>query len=415
MAIIKPFAAIRPNTDLADQIAALPYDVMNTAEAKTMVADNEYSFLRIDRGEVNFTEDIDPHDEKVYAKAAQRLQKMISEQAYIQDSTPKLYIYRQIMNNRAQTGLVCCTAVDDYLNNVIKKHEFTRPDKEQDRVNHIEALNAQTGPIFQTYRNNDSIETIIAQWTEQNEPVYDFAFTNNVTQQVWVIDSEKVIADLVAQFTKIDTLYIADGHHRSAAAYRVAQARREANPNYTGDEEFNYFLSVLFPASELYIMSYNRVVHDLAGHSEVEFLNAVAEKFFVIDAPSAPYQPQAKQTYGMHLGKKWYKLTPKPAIVDQNHPINRLDVAILQDHLLAPILGIKDPRTDNRIDFIGGIRGVEELEKRVATDMKVAFSLYPTAIYEVMDVADENMVMPPKSTWFEPKLLSGIFIHKIEE
>jgi len=412
MAVIKPFRAIRPNPDLAHLIAALPYDVMNTAEARKMTAGNPYSFLRIDRPEINFPDPIDPYQPQVYEKASTILQQMLADKQYIMDQKECLYIYRQIMDGRSQTGLVCCTSVDDYINDVIKKHEFTRPEKEIDRVNHVEALSAHTGPILQTYPDHEQIKAIIDHWIDTHAPVYQFT-AYDVEQICWVIDQEEVIAQLKELFAAVPHLYIADGHHRSAAAQRVALKKRQENPNFTGDEEFNYFLSVLFPASELMIMPYNRVVQDLNGLSEQEFFARIRERFELDAAPTQPYQPEVPHTFGMYLGSTWYKLTAKPEIIPENDPVNRLDAAVLQNNLLEPVLGIADPRTDERIDFIGGIRGLTELERRVHTDMTVAFSLYPTAIEEVISVADAGMVMPPKSTWFEPKLLSGLFIHQI--
>jgi len=410
MAVIKPFKAVRPRADLADQIAALPYDVMNSKEAQEMVQGNEHSFLRIDRGEINFPEMPDPHDPKVYAKAREILDDMVEQGHFIQDETDCLYIYRQIMDGRAQTGLVACASIDDYNNNIIKKHEFTRPDKEQDRIDHIKALHAQTGPIFQTYRENAEVIRLVNQWIDDHRPVYEFR-AHNVEHICWVVDCPETVQKLVELFASIDHLYIADGHHRSAAACRVGMEMREQNPDPAA--EFNFFLSVIFPASDLKIWPYNRLVVDLNGNTEEEFLSKVKENFTVDAAPSAPFEPQERQTYGMYLEDTWYKLTPKPELANTGDVIKDLDVAILQDHLLEPILNIKDPRRDERIEFVGGIRGVGELERRVKTDMKVAFSMYPTSIDEILQVADSNQVMPPKSTWFEPKLLSGLFIHKL--
>ncbi|NMB20282.1 MAG: DUF1015 domain-containing protein [Firmicutes bacterium] len=410
MAVIKPFKALRPRSDLVDQVAALPYDVMNSQEAKEMVEGNNYSFLRIDRGEINFTEMPDPHEPQVYAKAREILDDMVKQGHFIQDEQDCLYIYRQIMDGRAQTGLVTCTSVDDYNNDVIKKHEFTRPDKEQDRIDHIKALHAQTGPIFQTYRDNAQVVRVINEWIDDHKPVYEFT-AHNVEHICWVVDCPTTIQTLIDLFAKIDHLYIADGHHRSAAACRVGMEMRQENQD--PGAEFNYFLSVVFPASDLKIWPYNRLVTDLNGYSEEEFVQKVKESFVLEEAPSSPFEPTERHSYGMYLGGTWYKLTPKPGIVDTDDIVKDLDVAVLQDHLLEPILNIQDPRRDARIDFVGGIRGVRELERRVQEGMKVAFSMYPTSIDEILDVADSNQVMPPKSTWFEPKLLSGLFIHKL--
>jgi len=408
MADIKPFRAVRPRNDLAEQIAALPYDVMDSAEAKEMVKGNQYSFLHIDRAEINFSETVDPHDIKVYEKAREVLDNMVEQGYFIQDAGESLYIYRQIMDGRVQTGLVCGSSIDDYANDVIKKHEFTRLDKEQDRIDHIKALNAQTGPIFLTYMDKPEVREIINNWTEAHHPVYQFT-ANDVEQICWVVNCSDTISKLVNLFEGIDHLYIADGHHRSSAAVQVGMEMRKDGK----EGNFNHFLSVLFPSSDLKIWPYNRVVKDLNGYTTEEFLEKVQEKFAVAPAPSSPYEPESKYSFGMYLDNKWYKLTAKPEIIKADDPVKSLDVAILQDHLLDPLLNIKDPRTDERIDFIGGIRGVKELERRVGLDMKIAFSMYPTSIDEVIDIADINQVMPPKSTWFEPKLLSGLFINKL--
>jgi len=410
MAVVKPFRAVRPNGKLAAQIAALPYDVMNSREAKDMVEGNELSFLRIDRAEINFPEIPDPHDARVYAKAREIFQEMLAKGQFIQDDQDCFYIYRQIMDGRAQTGLVACTSIDDYNRDIIKKHEFTRPDKEQDRIDHIKALEAQTGPIFQTYRDQEEISRIIHDWVETHEPVYQFS-AYNVDHVCWIVDCPETIQKLVFLFAGVPHLYIADGHHRSAAAVRVGMELRQQNPD--PQAEFNYFLSVIFPASDLRIWPYNRLVKDLAGLTQEDFLARIGERFVVEKAPSSPYAPEEKGTFGMYLAGQWYKLTPRAGIVPAGDPVKSLDVAVLQDHLLAPILKIEDPRRDERIEFVGGIRGLQELERRVQEDMQVAFSMYPTSIQEVLEVADSNQVMPPKSTWFEPKLLSGLFIHKL--
>lgn len=413
MAVIRPFCALRPHKNYVDQIAALPYDVMSTKEARAMVKDNPLSFLNIDRAEVNFPEPVDAHSPRVYAKARELLEQMIAKHQLIKDEQECLYIYRQIMHGRTQTGLVCCTAITDYLNNIIKKHEFTRPDKELDRVNHIEALNAHTGPIFQTYRTHPQITHIMNSWAATNSPLYKFT-AYGVDQICWVIDNPSIIQQLVELFTKVKYLYIADGHHRSAAAFQAGMKKQQQNKKHSGSEEYNYFLSVLFPDSELEIMPYNRFVHDLNGMAPADFLAQIEQKFTVTQADKRPYQPQAKHNIGMYLEKTWYKLSPKPKLINPDDPIKSLDVAILQDHILDPILGIGDPRTNDRIEFIGGIRGLQELEKRVdEKERQVAFAMYQTSIEEIMAVADDNMVMPPKSTWFEPKLLCGLFIHQL--
>ncbi|MEG0238457.1 MAG: DUF1015 family protein [Clostridium sp.] len=414
MAKIKPFKAIRPQRELVSKIAALPYDVMSSEEARVMVFDNPYSFLHIDRAEIDLPLDIDVHDNKVYEKAKSNLNRMIKDKEFIQDSRPNFYIYRQIMNGRSQTGLVIGASVDDYINNVIKKHEFTRADKEIDRIKHVNYCDANTGPIFLTYRENEEISNIISEWTLKT-PEYDFKSEDGVSQIVWIVDDDNIINRLENLFNNVDNLYIADGHHRSASAVEVSKMRRKENPSFTGNEEFNYFLAVAFPDKDLFVMDYNRVVKDLAGLSEEDFLSKVSEDFIVSSYDGeGGYKPSDKHTFGMYLSNKWYILKAKEGSFNENHPIDRLDVSILQENLLKKILKIDDVRTSDRIDFIGGIRGIKELELRCNKDMKVAFSMYPTEIQDVMDVADIGEVMPPKSTWFEPKLRSGLFIHKLK-
>lgn len=410
MAIIKPFQALRPRGDLAGKIAALPYDVMNSEEAKEMVKGNDYSFLRIDRAEINFPEPTNPHEPRVYQKAREILDHMVEQGHLIQDETECLYIYRQVMDGRIQTGLVCCTSIDDYDNNIIKKHEYTRPDKEKDRIDHIKALQAQTGPIFQTYRDDLKISQIINQWADTHQPIYQFT-SANVEHICWIVKCPNTIRELEELFADVDYLYIADGHHRSAAAFRVGMEMRQDNHDPTA--RFNHFLSVIFPASDLKIWPYNRLVRDLNGASVDEFFEQVKSRFILEQAPASPYQPEQRQVFGMYINDRWHKLTPRPEILQTDDLIKNLDVSILQDHLLDPILNIKDPRRDERIEFVGGIRGLRELERRIQRDMKIAFSMYPTSVEEIIKVADSNQVMPPKSTWFEPKLLSGLFIHKL--
>ncbi|MBW6411534.1 DUF1015 domain-containing protein [Clostridium weizhouense] len=413
MAVVKPFKGIRPVKELAPKIAALPYDVMDSEEARVMVEGNKYSFLHVDRAEVDLDLSIDIHDKKVYEKAKENLNRMIKDKEYIQDEKPYLYIYRQIMNGRAQTGIVFCASIDDYLNNVIKKHEFTRADKEKDRINHVDYCDANTGPIFLTYKENDIASELIKSWT-QKKPVYNFVADDGITHIVWVIDNEIIINEIVELFKDVKNFYIADGHHRSASAVKVGLKRRESNPNYTGEEEFNYFLAVAFPDNDLMVMDYNRVVRDLNGLSTDELMEKIQEKFIISESlNNESIKPNKKHTFGMYLENKWYLLEAKDGIYNADDPIDSLDVAILQDNILTPILGIEDVRTSDRIDFIGGIRGIKELERRVNKDMKVAFSMYPTEVRDIMDVADIGEVMPPKSTWFEPKLRSGLFVHKL--
>lgn len=417
MATIRPFKGIRPVRELASKIAALPYDVMNSDEARKMVADNPHSFLHVDRAEVDLDPSIDVHDKRVYEKARENLDKMIDKGEYIQDEMPCLYIYRQIMNGRSQTGIVFCASIDDYLNNVIKKHEFTRADKELDRINHVDYCDANTGPIFLTYKEEQIASEIIEAWIEnesKRKPIYNFTAEDGITHIVWVIDNDIIINELIDLFKEVDCLYIADGHHRSASAVKVGLKRRKEHPDYTGDEEFNYFLAVAFPDNDLMVMDYNRVIKDLNGMTKEEFLKKLEKDFIVTKSENnAPIKPSKKHTFGMDIENDWYLLEAKEGTFDAEDPINQLDVAILQNNVLTPILGIEDVRTSDRIDFIGGIRGIKELEKRVNTDMKIAFSMYPTEVHDIMDVADIGEVMPPKSTWFEPKLRSGLFIHKL--
>lgn len=413
MAEIKAFKAIRPKNELANKVAALPYDVMNYEEAKHMAEGNPYSFLHIDRAEIDLEEGINPYDNKVYEKARDTLDKFINEGIFISENKPDLYIYRQIMNGRAQTGIVACTAVDDYINEVIKKHEYTREDKERDRINHVDYCNANTGPIFLTYRNSEEISNIVENQTSKM-PVYNFTTDDGITHTVWVIDDEAVINKIISLFKNIEALYIADGHHRAAAAIKVGTKRREKAKKYDKSEEFNYFLSVLYPDKELKIFDYNRVVKDLNGLSKEEFLKAAAQKFY-IEKAAAPVKPEERHTFGMYLDKTWYKLKAKEDSFDEKNTVEALDVSILQNNLLAPILDIDNPRTDKRIDFVGGIRGIDELVRRAESDMKLAFSMYPTTIQELMKIADEKKVMPPKSTWFEPKIRSGLFIHALDK
>lgn len=413
MAVVRPFKAIRPNEKLADKVAALPYDVMNSEEAREMVKDNPYSFLHVDKAEIDLDPSIDIYDKKVYEKASSNLYGMVDNGTLIEEAKPSIYIYRLIMDGRAQTGIVACTSIDDYMKDIIKKHEHTRADKEQDRINHVDNCNANTGPIFLTYKNKKEINDIVENWTKK-DPCYNFVAEDGITHMAWVIDCEDVINKLTELFKGVDYLYIADGHHRAASAVKVGKMRREANPSYTGEEEFNYFLSVIFPDNELYVMDYNRVVKDLNGFSKDEFMNKVSEKFVIEEKSSSePFKPQEKKSFGMYMDGKWYSLKAKDGTFNANDPVDSLDVSILQDNLLHPILGIEDPRRDKRIDFIGGIRGLKELERRANSDMKIAFSMYPTTIEDLMNIADAGAVMPPKSTWFEPKLRSGLFIHKL--
>lgn len=411
MAVVRPFSCIRPKEELAGRVAALPYDVYNRKEACEVVAKEELSFLKIDRAETQFDDSVDTYDAKVYAKAKELLDGMIADGTFITDIDKCYYLYELTMDGRAQTGLVACASIDDYQNNVIMKHENTRADKEIDRITHVDTCDAQTGPIFLAYRANEVISKVVAK-TKQNAPINDFTSDDGIKHVVWKISIASDIDAIEGAFANINEIYIADGHHRAASAVKVGLKRREANPSYTGEEEFNFFLSVLFPDEELMIMPYNRVVKDLNGNTKEEFINIISKDFVVENLGAKPYQPENKGQVGMYLDKEWYKLTAKEHILSDD-PVAGLDVSILQDNVLGPVLGIGDPRVDKRVDFIGGIRGLAELERRCALDMEVAFSMYPTSIAELFDVADAKRLMPPKSTWFEPKLRSGLFIHKL--
>ncbi len=412
MAKIKPFKAVRPAKALAENIAALPYDVYNREEAKAEIAKEPHSFLRIDRAETNFPDYVSTYDTAVYEKANNLLEEMLKNGEFVTEEKECFYIYELIMEGRSQTGLVACASVDDYVSGVIKRHENTRTDKELDRINHIDRCNAQTGPIFLTYRSSDRVKKLIDS-KKLEEKLYGFTSADGITHNIWKLDQEEVVNNMKKEFEKIPAVYIADGHHRAASAVKVGLKRREEQQEYTGNEEFNFFLSVLFPAEELLIMPYNRVVKDLNGYTEEEFLKKTEEYFTLEEQGNNAYAPKEKGEYGMYLEDKWYKLVIKNEYRKDDDPVAGLDVSLLQDNLLENILGIKDPRSDKRIDFVGGIRGLAELERRVSEDMRVAFSLYPTGIRELIAVSDAGELMPPKSTWFEPKLRSGLFIHKI--
>lgn len=411
MAIIKPFAAIRPEAGKADKIAALPYDVYNREEAKEVVKKNPLSFLKIDRAETQFDDSVDTYDERVYTKAHDMLWEMVEDGSFVREEQPCYYIYELTMNGRTQTGITACASIDDYAQGIIKKHENTRADKEADRIHHVDSCNAQTGPIFLAYRSNREINDVVEQ-VKKETPLYDFVAEDGIRHRVWVIHKAEDIQTIEAAFASIGEIYIADGHHRAASAVRVGFLRREAHPNYSGDEEFNYFLSVLFPDDQLMIMDYNRVVKDLNGMNTETFLEKIQSLFDVSEGSESQIRPEKKGEFSMYLEDKWYLCKIKAANQSED-PVGGLDVSLLQELLLAPVLGIGDPKTDKRIDFVGGIRGLQELERRVHTDCAVAFAMYPTSIGELFDVADAGLLMPPKSTWFEPKLRSGLFIHEI--
>lgn len=412
MATVKPFCCIRPNGEVVSNVAALPYDVYNREEAKAVVAGNPLSFLNIDRAETQFPDDVSLNDPRVYEKAHELLEGWIADGTLVSDGSECYYIYELTMDGRAQTGIVACAAVDDYMENVIKRHESTREEKELDRICHVDVTDAHTGPIFLAYRSDEEMNRMVKHVCE-GPVLYDFTAEDGVRHRVWKAADPELVEKMQARFAAIPALYIADGHHRAASAVKVGLKRRDARPYYTGKEPFNFFLSVLFPDDQLMIMPYNRVVRDLNGYSKEAFLREVEARFQVAPMEKTQYQPEEKHQFGMYLDGNWYALRINQEFVNENDPVKGLDVSILQDVLLGPVLGIKNPRTDERIDFIGGIRGLSELERRVAEDMEVAFSIYPTSIQELFAVADDGFLMPPKSTWFEPKLRSGLFIHRL--
>ncbi len=409
MAVIRPFKAVRPRNDLAAEVAALPYDVMSSDEAREMTVGKPYSFLHIDRAEIDLPVGTDTYSDAVYEKAHSNLKKFEQDGVFVREKDPHLYIYSQTWRGRTQTGVVGCVSVDEYIDETIKKHEKTRADKEIDRIRHVDTCDANTGPIFLTYRDDTRINKIVAEYLG-TEPECDFV-SGEVRNRIWTL-SDADASDVAEEFKRVDALYIADGHHRAASAVEVAKRRRAANPDYDGNEEFNYFLAILFPASCLEIMDYNRVIRDTNEMSIDELLGRISDDFEIIKHDGA-YKPDAQHRFGMFTEDGWYELRAKDGIFDPDDPVARLDVSILQNSLIDPILDIKDPCKSYRIDFVGGIRGLGELERRVREDMKLAFSMYPTTTDDLMSIADAGLIMPPKSTWFEPKLLSGLFIHEL--
>lgn len=410
MAIIKPFRALRPPRDIVESVSALPYDVMNVEEARLMAADNPNSFLHISRPEIDLSPETDPHDESVYMRGKLNLAEFIHRGILKQDHNDCFYVYRQRMGDICQTGLVVCSTVDDYQRGVIKKHELTRADKEEDRVRHIDYLDANDEPVFYLSRSCSEVEGIIEGITNA-PPEYDFVSDDGVGHMAWIIADRVLIERLIALFAAIPRLYVADGHHRSAAAGRVRELRRDKNHEHTGNEEYNSFLTVIFPENQLNIMPYNRAVKDLNGHSITEFMTMISNSFGITPSPF-PVIPSKLHHFGMYLDGAWYHLHALPAIINENDTVSKLDVSILQNTLLSPLLGIHNPRTDQRIHFVGGIRGNDELIKLVDSgEYAIAFALHPTSIAELIELADKDQIMPPKSTWFEPKLRSGLFVH----
>ncbi len=415
MSIFKPFKGFRPKKEFVHLVASRPYDVLDSDEARIEVENNPYSFLHVVKPEVDLPKDIDLHSDAVYNKAKSNLEKLINDGLFLQDEKPMYYIYAQTMNGKTQYGLVGCSAVEDYLNNIIKKHELTRPDKEEDRMNHVRVSNANAEPVFFTYRDNAKIDEIVKRVIVA-KPQYDFTTSDEFGHHFWLVSDNNDIKTIEETFKKeVQYQYVADGHHRTAAAALVGKERKSKNPSHTGNEEYNFFLSVIFPASQLTIIDYNRAIKDLNGLSSEELIQKLSNGFDIEKKGKEEYRPVCLHNFSMYLDGIWYSLTAKKGTYKETDPIGVLDVTILTNEVLSPILDIKDLRRSNRIDFIGGIRGLGELKKRVDSgEMKVAFALYPVTMNQLMDIADNNLIMPPKVTWFEPKLRSGLVFHSLE-
>lgn len=416
MTLIKPFKGVRPIKKHVHQVASKPYDVLNSAEAREAVKGNPYSFLHIIKSEVDLPEDVNSHSQDVYDKAKDNFDKLISGNILFQEKEECYYLYQQVMGMHRQIGLFCCSSIEDYRKNIIKKHEHTRPQKEQDRINHIKTTGVHTGPVFLTYPDVSEIDELTNNYISSNTPEYDFTADDAVQHTVWIINDKSTIDKITKLFkTKVPFTYIADGHHRAASAYKVSDERKKLNPDHTGNEEYNYFLTVLFPANQLNIIDYNRIVKDLNSYSEKAFLKKISGNFIIERIEKTQIKPAKYHEFGMYLAHKWYALIAKDGTYNNNDPTGALDVSILQNNILSSVLNINDPRTDERIDFVGGIRGLEELEERVDSgEMAVAFALYPVTIKQLINIADSGKVMPPKSTWFEPKLRSGIVAHLLD-
>jgi len=415
MAIFRPFKALRPPKNIADKVAAKPYDVINTQEARKEAEGNPYSLLHITRSEIDLPVGTDEHDPRVYEKAKENFLKFIENKWLIPDKEAYFYIYAQTMWGKTQYGIVGCASIDDYFNNVIKKHELTRKDKEEDRMKHVRVTNANVEPVFFAYKSLPELDNLIFSYAKEHEPIYDFTANDGVGHHFWVINEKEINEKIQKLFAEMPALYVADGHHRTAAAALVGKEKREQHPNYTGNEEFNYFMAVAFPDNQLTIIDYNRVVKDLNGLSKDEFLQKLSEFFDIENKGTEEYKPNKLHNFSMYLGGNWYSLTAKKGTYNDNDPIGVLDVTILSDLVLNNLLGIKDLRTDKRIDFVGGIRGLGELKRRVDSgEMTVAFALYPVSMKQLMDIADSGNIMPPKTTWFEPKLRSGLSIHLLD-
>ena len=415
MAVIKAFRGLRPPREIAAQLASRPYDVLNSEEAREEAKGNPHSLLHIIKPEIDLPEDIDHYDQAVYDKAVENFNTFREKGWLVQDEEEHLYIYAQTMNGKTQYGLVACASVEDYLQGVIKKHELTRPDKEEDRRKHVRVTDANMEPVFFSYPAHAGLDKLIGHFVLNNEPVYDFTSPDQIGHHFWVIRDRDLIANIIRIFSGIPYVYVADGHHRTAAAAGVGAEKKAANSNHTGDEEYNYFLAVHFPDDQLTIIDYNRVVRDLNGLSKQEFLIRLQDDFILENKGQEPYKPDALHNFGMYLEGQWYSLTAKPGTYNDEDPIGVLDVTILSNLVLDDILGIKDLRRDNRIDFVGGIRGLEELKKRVDSgEMAVAFALYPVSMKQLINIADTGNIMPPKTTWFEPKLRSGLVVHLLK-
>lgn len=413
MAVFRAFKALRPTKEKAAAVAALPYDVVNREEAAAIGKENPDSFLHVDRAEMDLPAETDLYDVKVYQKAKENLHKMEETGVLVQDHKPCYYIYELVRKGKVQTGIAGCASIDDYLNNVVKKHELTRSDKELDRINHVDVCDANTGPIYLACRYTDALSALLEQWKKEHKAAYDFTEEDEITHRVWVIDGDEAISQIQDEMEKIPALYIADGHHRAVSAVKVGLKRRQENPDYTGEEAFNYFLSVVFPYDQLTILAYNRVVRDLNGQSVEDVLEKIKENFDMTIVPGFPAKPVEKHCFGMYLDGFWYLLKAKPELYEGKDVVGQLDSQILQDVVLGPVLGIGDPRTDKRIKFVGGSHKLRELQTLADETRGVVFALYPTSMEDLMQIADESKLMPPKSTWFEPKLRSGIFVHKL--
>ena len=415
MALFQAFRAVRPAEGKAEKVAALPYDVVSRKEAREIGEKNPYSFLHVDRAEMDLDPEIDLYDAEVYQKAKENLDRFQAEGTLIQDEKPNYYLYELIRKGKSQTGIVGVSSIDDYMNGVIKKHELTREDKEQDRIHHVDICDANTGPIFLACRYPEELLVLMENWKNSHEPVYDFTSEDEITHRVWIVDEEEKIQKINRLFGEISSIYIADGHHRAASAVKVGQKRRKEHPDYTGKEEFNFFLSVVFPYDQLTILPYHRIVKDLKGMEPKAFIGSMKFNFELMAMPGFPCKPVEKHCFGLHVDGEWFHLKAYPDIYAKKDSVGQLDVSILQDKVLGPVLGIEDPRTDERICFMGGNHRLKDLAAVADETGGAAFAMYPTSMEELMNIADEGKLMPPKSTWFEPKLRSGLFIHKLSD